>query len=119
MNMYEDAGRLSKETVDNTLKSFSAVTRGLQQIATETADFTKRSYEQSTQMFEQLVQSKSFDKAIEVQNDYAKSAYQSWVSQATKMGEIYAEIAKETYRPFETASLRVAETGSQTVKKAA
>ncbi len=45
---------------------------------------------------------KSLEKAIEIQTDYAKSAYEGFVSQATKMGELYADLAKEAYKPFET-----------------
>ena len=40
-------------------------------------------------------------KAIEIQTDYAKSAYEGFVAQATKIGELYADLAKETYKPFE------------------
>ena len=70
-------------------------------------------------MFEQLVQVRSLDKAIEVQNDYAKSAYQAWVSQATKIGEIYADIARETYKPFENTAVNAASSGAQAAKQAA
>ena len=44
---------------------------------------------------------KSLDKAIEVQTEYAKSAYEGFVSKASKIGELYADFAKETYKPFE------------------
>jgi len=44
---------------------------------------------------------KSLDKAIEVQTDYAKNAYEGFVSQANKLGALYADLAKETYKPFE------------------
>ncbi len=45
---------------------------------------------------------KSLDKAIEVQTEYAKSAYEGFVAEATKLGELYADLAKEAYKPFET-----------------
>lgn len=116
MTAYEDANKFSKDALDNTMKSFSAVTKGFQQIAAETTDFTKRSYEHSAKVFEQLTQVKSFDKVVEVQNDFAKAAYQAWVAQATKMGELYADIAKEAYKPFENT---LSAAGAQAVKKAA
>ena len=111
MNAYEGAGMAGKEAMDTALKSLSAMTRGFQQIAAETTDFGKRSFEQSAQMFEQMTQAKSLDKAIEVQNDFAKSAYQNWVSQATKMGEILTDIAKEAYKPLESAGFAAANRG--------
>lgn len=104
MNSYDDANKMGKEAVDGAMTSFSAITRGFQQIAAETTDFTKRSYEESTRMIEQLSQSKSFEKVVDLQNDFAKSAYQNWVSQATKLSEIYADIAKEAYKPIDSAA---------------
>ncbi|KAA0970507.1 phasin family protein [Aureimonas fodinaquatilis] len=101
MTIIDETGRVGKEAVDGTLKSVSAVTKGFQQLAAETTDFTKRSYEQSAQHFEKLSQTRTLDKVIELQSDFAKSAYENWVSQATKVGEIYSEIAKESVRPFE------------------
>ena len=38
---------------------------------------------------------------MEVQTEYAKSAYEGLVAQATKMGELYTDLAKEAYKPFE------------------
>ncbi|WP_061936281.1 phasin family protein [Aureimonas sp. AU22] len=103
MNAYVEANKVGKDNMDNALRSMSAVTKGFQQIATETTEFTKKSVEQSAQMFERLAQVRTLDKAIELQSEYARSAYEAWMSQATKMGEIYQEIAREAYRPLESS----------------
>ncbi|TIT91793.1 MAG: phasin family protein, partial [Mesorhizobium sp.] len=49
-----------------------------------------------------LFSAKSFDKAIEIQSDYAKQSYESFVAEAAKIGDLYAELAKEAYKPFES-----------------
>ena len=59
-----------------------------------------------TATIEKLFGVKSFDKALEVQSEYAKSAYEGFVAEATKIGELYADFAKEAYKPFETALAR-------------
>ena len=46
---------------------------------------------------------KSLEKAMEVQSDYLKSSYEDFVAEATKLGELYADLAKEAYKPFEGA----------------
>ena len=117
MNLYDDANKAGKEAMDNALKSFSVMTKGLQKISAETTDFTKQSYEQSAQMFEKLAQSKSFDRALEVQNDYTKSAYERWVAQATKMSEMYSDMAKESYRSFETTMTTATNRGAEAARK--
>ena len=110
MNMYEDAGKMTKDAMDNALKSFAAMTKGFQQLTAETADFTKRSYETQTAMMEKIAKAKTLDKTMAVQSEFAKTAYESWVAQMTKMGDIYADIAKETYKPFEVTAKSASET---------
>lgn len=119
MNAYDDANRFGKDAMDNALKSLSVMTRGFQQIATETGEFAKQSYEQSAQMAEKLGQVRSLDRALEVQNEFARSAYERWMTQATKMGEIYTDIAKEAYKPFEQTATAAAERGAAFASKAA
>ena len=46
---------------------------------------------------------KSVEKAMEVQSEYLKSAYEDFVAEATKLGGLYADLAKEAYKPFESA----------------
>ncbi|WP_102958477.1 phasin family protein [Mangrovicella endophytica] len=119
MNIYEEAGKAGKDAMDNALRSLSAMSLGFQQLAAETSDFTKRSYEQSSQAFGQLAQVRSLEKAVELQNEFAKSAYQAWVSQATKVGEICSDMARESYKPFETALERAASFGKTAAAKTA
>ena len=98
---FETIQKLNKDNVDVALKSFGAVSKGVQAIAIEFADYSKKSFENGTSAFEKLVGAKSLDKAIEVQTDYFKTAYEGFVAEATKIGELYADLAKETYKPFE------------------
>ena len=46
---------------------------------------------------------KSFEQAVEIQSAYAKRAYDSWVAEATKIGEMYTNVAREAYKPVEKA----------------
>jgi hypothetical protein len=103
---FEDLQTVAKENVDATLKSFGALSKGGQAIAVEIADYSKKSFEQGTATLEKLFGVKSFDKAFEVQNEYAKSAYESFIAEASKLGELYADFAKEAYKPFEAALAR-------------
>jgi hypothetical protein len=98
---FEDLQTVGKENMDAALKSFSALSKSGQAIAVEIADYSKKTFENSTAALEKLFGVKSFDKAIEVQTEYAKTAYESFVAEATKLGDLYADLAKESYRPFE------------------
>ena len=73
----------------------------MQAIAVESTDFAKKSFEQGTAAFEKLAGVKTLDKAIELQTEFAKTSFEGFVAQATKMGELYASLAKDAYKPFE------------------
>ena len=88
--------------MDAVMKSFGAVSKGMQAIAVEVADYSKKSFEDSSAAAEKLFGVKSFEKAIEIQTDYAKSAYEGFVAGATRIGELCADLTKETYKPFES-----------------
>ncbi len=107
MMNFESTSKMTKEAMDNMLTAYSSMTKSFQQIAAEAADYSKKSYEDSAAAFEKLVTAKSLDKAFEVQSDYAKSSYEGFVAQATKMGELYTDLAKEAYKPFEDAVSKV------------
>jgi hypothetical protein len=103
---FDDMQKMSKDSMDATMKSFGALSKASQAIATEFADYSKRSFEDGSKFLEKLLGAKSLDKAIEIQTDYAKTAYDGFVAEATKIGELYADLAKETYKPFETAVVK-------------
>ncbi|MBU4529669.1 MAG: phasin family protein [Hoeflea sp.] len=107
MMNFDSTSKMSKEAMDSMLTTVSSMTKGFQQIAAEATEYSKKSYEDGAAAAEKLASAKSLDKAIEIQTDYAKSAYETFVAQATKMGELYADLAKEAYKPFETAAAKV------------
>jgi hypothetical protein len=97
----EDVQKLGKDNMDAAMNSLGVVSKSLQAIAVELADYSKKSFEQSTAAAEKLVAAKSIEKVIEVQTEYVKSAYEGFVSQAAKLGELYADFAQASYKPFE------------------
>jgi len=76
-------------------------------IATEIADYTKRSFESGTKTMENLLSAKSLDKVIEVQTESARAAYDNYVSEVTKLGELYSDLAREAFKPYQTFVARV------------
>jgi hypothetical protein len=98
---FEDFQKVSKDSVDASMKAFGAMSKTAQAIATESADYSKKAFEEGTSAMAKLFGAKSIEKAIEIQQDYLKTVYEGFVAQATKMSEMYADLAKETYKPYE------------------
>lgn len=107
MNQFEDFQKMSKDSVDLAVKSLGSTSKSVQAIATETADYSKKAFENSSSVVEKLVGVKSLDKVFEIQSDYAKSAYEGFVAYASKVSELYTDLAKDTAKPYETMMAKV------------
>jgi hypothetical protein len=98
----DEMEKLGKENVETATKSVDVFSKGVQAIVTEFTDYSKKSFEDSTKCFEQLLGAKSFDKAMEILQGYFKNAYESFVAQSTKISGLYGDLAKETYKPIQS-----------------
>jgi phasin family protein len=103
MNMAKNIDEIQKENMDAAMKSLGAMTKAFQAIAVEFANYSKRSLEDQTAATEKLMGAKTLEKAFEVQTEFVKTAYEGFVAHATKIGEFYADLAKELYKPMEGA----------------
>ena len=99
---FDELQKLGKDNMDIAMKAVGVTSKGVQAIAAEWADYSKKSFEDASAAAEKLLGAKSLEKAIEIQTDYAKTAYESFVAGATRIGELYADLAKESYKPFES-----------------
>ena len=71
-------------------------------------DYTKKSFEDGTRAFEQLAGAKSIEQAWEIQSQYAKKAFEAYVAQASKIGEMYVDLARSAYQPVGQAVAKTA-----------
>lgn len=99
----EEMQKFGKESMEMAMSSLGTWTKNAQAIAVEFVDYSKKSVEDSAAAWEKLMGAKSLEKALEVQTEYLRSSYEDFVAQATKLGELYSEMAKEAYKPFEGA----------------
>jgi phasin family protein len=103
----EEMQKFGKDSMEMAMSSLGAWSKSAQAIAVECVDYSKKSVEDSTAAWEKLMGAKTLEKAIEVQTEYLRSSYEDFVAQATKLGELYADLAKEAYKPFEGALAKV------------
>ncbi|WP_114946811.1 phasin family protein [Microvirga calopogonii] len=98
---FNQIQKFGQDNLDATMKALGAFSSNSQVIASETADFARKSFEQTSSTLEKLLGVQTFDKAVEIQTAYVKGAYDNLVSQATKMGALYSNLATETMKPYE------------------
>lgn len=107
MTNFDEVQKAGKENMDLAMASMAAMSKGVQALAMETQDYSKKAMETGSAAMEDLLAAKSLDKAVEVQSDYMKSAYESFVGQATKVNEMFVDLAKESYKPYEGVFAKV------------
>ena len=101
MVKVEDIQQYGKEQLETVVASAATLQNGIQAIASAYGDYTKKSFEDTKSFVEKLSGVKSLDKAIEVQTEYAKSAYETFVAESQKIAGLYTDLAKQTFKPLE------------------
>jgi Phasin protein len=72
----------------------------LQTIANAYRDYTRKSFEEFGSFVEQLSGVRSLDKAMTVQTEFMKRAYETSVSESQKICELHTRLARQTLDPF-------------------
>ena len=89
-----------KQNSNEQIDTGTASSNAFLAIATAYGDYTKKSFEDTKLFVEKLSGVKSLDKAIEVQTEFAKAAFDTFVAEAQKIGALYGDLAKQSYKPL-------------------
>jgi hypothetical protein len=95
-----------KNGSDAAVSSFAETNKGLHAIAVEITAYSKKTFEDGTRAFEQLLGAKSFGQVIEMQSQYARMVYEAHVAELSKLGEMYAGLTRSAYKPVEQAAAK-------------
>jgi Phasin protein len=71
-------------------------------IAHAYGSYTERSFQETSCFVEKLMGVRSFDKVIEVQTEFARQAYETFVAESQKICELYTELARESFRSWQS-----------------
>ena len=99
----EQFQNVGKEGFDAFVRSYGEANKSFQAIAAEVTDYSKTAFEDASRAFQQLVSAKSAEQAFEIQSQYAKKAYDTYVAQASKLGEMWLDLARATYKPVDAS----------------
>jgi phasin family protein len=76
----------------------------LQALANAYRDYTRKSIEEFGSFVEQLSGARSLDKAMTVQTEFVKRAYETSVAESHKICELHNRLARQTLDPFKGLS---------------
>jgi len=84
----------------NSFPGMNSFPVGFQAIAAAYSDYTRKSFEDTRSFVEKLSGVKSVDKVIEIQTDFAKSTFETFMAESQKIGALYRDLAAESCKPF-------------------
>jgi phasin family protein len=99
---YDEFASLGKDNFEAVLKSSGALVKGFEALGKEVASYGQASVEKSVANAQALFGVKTLRELIELQSEFAKQAFDSWVEQGTKLGELGAKMANEAFQPIQT-----------------
>ena len=90
-----------KDTAEAVMKSATAAGKGVETLNGELYSYSKQSLEDSITATKAIMGSKSLHEAFEYQSDFAKSAFESYIGEMTKFGELLTSTTKDSFAPLQ------------------
>ncbi len=97
---FEGLTTFGQENVDAIVKSSEIAAKAAEGIGTEISTYSKKAFEDGVAAAQDFAAAKTVTELFEKQTAYAQSAFEGFVSQATKMNEIYVAAAKDITAPL-------------------
>jgi phasin family protein len=89
-----------KETAEAVTQSATTTGKSIETINNEIYSYSKQSIEDAVAATKAVMGSKSVHEAFEFQTDFAKSAFESYISEFSKISELATAATKDAYAPF-------------------
>jgi phasin family protein len=97
---YDAFVSYGKDTAEAVTKSATTAGKGIETINSEIYSYSKSSIEDAVTASKALLGSKSVHEAFEFQTDFAKSAFEAYVAEVSKISELATATTKDFYAPF-------------------
>ena len=97
---FEDASQFGQENVEAMVASSKVIAKAAEEMNAEVVAFSKKSYEDSMAAMKELGSVKSVSDFFEMQTSLAKTSFEGFVAEATKLNEMYAAAAKDAFAPL-------------------
>lgn len=95
MAIESDFQAFQTKTAEAVTDVFGKSAKHFQTLAQDNADFARRSFEEATSAFNELVKAPSLDRAAEIQRAYFKSAFDNLVQHVSSVNERQVAFAQE------------------------
>jgi hypothetical protein len=104
---FANLQKLGNDGVEAAASAASSFAESFQTFAAGANDYSQKSLESGSAFIEKLRGAKSLESAIQIQSDYAKSAYAEFLAYLVKTSDLYCNLFKRASMPIEKAAARI------------
>jgi phasin family protein len=101
MKSIDEMTTMARGNVEALLASTKAATSGLESIAHQVADFSRKSFEETTAAARAMTTVKTPNELMQLQNDFAKTQFDAAISEMSKLSETLVKLAGEVFEPVQ------------------
>ena len=98
---YEQLVTFGKDNAEAVLKSANAAGKGMETINSEAFAFARKSVEEGVAVTKAIFASKSVDEAFLLQSEFSKTAFENYVDQLAKFGDLTLALTREAAAPLQ------------------
>lgn len=106
---YDQFMSFGKDNADAMMKAASVAGKAFETFNGEVFAYARKSLEEGMAATKAVMSAKSLDEALQLQSEFGKSAFQGYVDEMTKLGEIAMTVAKDTAMPLQARASAFAE----------
>ncbi len=96
----EQAASFGQQNMDAVVASSRIAAKAHETAGAEVAAYTKKSYEDGLAAAQDLAAAKTLPELMEKQTAFARTALEAYVSEATKLNDIYVTATREAFAPL-------------------
>ncbi len=96
----EAATTFGQGNIEAVVTSSTVAAKAMENMTSELAAYSKKSYEDSMAAAKELGSCRTVAELMEKQTEYSKSSIESFVTEATKLNQMYAAAAQEAFEPL-------------------
>jgi hypothetical protein len=81
-------------------RSIIEFNKGLREIADEMNEYSKRSFEDVFRAWQHFLEARPLRQLVEIQTRHAQSAYEAYVEEISRLGELYLGLTRRNSKPL-------------------
>ncbi|MBG0809285.1 phasin family protein [Methylosinus sp. H3A] len=114
---FDEFRDLGKYQLDAFNTASSSTAKSLRAIAAEATDYSKQSLDNGRAYFEKLLRVQKIDDIVQLQSEFYRNAYGDFFARASRVGELYSNLAKEAFVSAQTASEQATKAATEATSK--